>query len=135
FTRFDGYFLLYDWLKVANLHERACALARWWLRERLFGFRDAPPEVFAPGRQRLLITFSLFAWLYRLVLFFSIALLVFHFFFRALGLLLMLVEIGWFIVLPIANETMVWWRRRSDLSWNGASMRTALGVVAAVLMM
>ena len=89
--------------------------------------------MFAPPRQRLLIMFSLFAWLYRFVLFFSIALLVFHFFFRALGLLLMVVEIGWFIVLPIAREAIVWWRRRSDLSWNGASVRTLLGVLAAAL--
>ncbi|HEY6927466.1 MAG TPA: HlyD family efflux transporter periplasmic adaptor subunit [Steroidobacteraceae bacterium] len=135
FTRFDGYFLLSDWLKVANLHERAFALTRWWLRERLFGFRDAPPEVFPPGRQRLLIAFSLFAWLYRFVLFFSIALLVFHFFFRALGLLLMIVEIGWFIVLPIAREAMVWWRRRRDLSWNGASVRTLVCVLTVVLIL
>jgi putative peptide zinc metalloprotease protein len=133
FTRFDGYFLLSDWLKVPNLHERAFALTRWWLRERLFGFGDAPPEVFAPPRRRLLITFSLLAWLYRFVLFFSIALLVFHFFFRALGLLLMLVEIGWFIALPIVLEGRVWWRRRADLSWNGSCARTLFGALGVVL--
>jgi putative peptide zinc metalloprotease protein len=132
FTRFDGYFLLSDALKVPNLHERAFALTRWWLRERLFGFGEAPPEVFAPGRRRFLIGFSLLAWLYRFVLFFSIALLVFHFFFRALGLLLMAVEIGWFIVLPIAREAWVWWQRRGDLTWNKQCSRT-LAAVAVLL--
>src|SRR3569833_500889 len=133
FTRFDGYFLLSDWLGVANLHERAFALTRWWLRERLFGFGDEPPELFPPARQRLLIAFSLLAWLYRFVLFFSIALLVFHYFFRALGLLLMMVEIGWFIMLPIAREARVWWLRRTQLSWNGPCVRTLLGALGAVL--
>lgn len=133
FTRFDGYFLLSDWLRMPNLHDRAFALTRWWLRERLFGFGDAPAEVFAPPRRRFLIAFSLTAWLYRLVLFFSIALLVFHFFFRALGLFLMLVEIGWFIVRPVAQEIRVWWQRRSDLQWNRQCSRTAFATTAVLL--
>lgn len=134
FTRFDGYFLLSDWLKVANLHERAFALTRWWLRERLFGFGDEPPEVFAPARRRVLIGFSWFAWLYRFVLFFSIALLVYHFFFRALGLVLMMVEISWFIVLPIAREAHVWWQRRADFSWNRPCVRTLLAALCILFM-
>jgi len=133
FTRFDGYFLLSDWLRMPNLHDRAFALTRWWVRERLFGFGDAPVEAFAPSRRRFLIAFSLTAWLYRLVLFFSIALLVFHFFFRALGLFLMLVEIGWFIVRPVTREMRVWWQRRSDLRWNRQCSRSALAAVAALL--
>jgi putative peptide zinc metalloprotease protein len=132
FTRFDGYFLLSDWLKVPNLHERAFALTRWWVREHLFGFGDAAPEVFAPARRRFLIAFSLLAWLYRFVLFFSIALLVFHLFFHALGLLLMMVEVGWFIVLPIVREGLVWWRRRGDLTWNRQCARTLLAALGAV---
>ncbi|MES1191390.1 MAG: HlyD family efflux transporter periplasmic adaptor subunit [Steroidobacter sp.] len=132
FTRFDGYYLLSDWLNVPNLHERAFALTRWWLREHLFGFNAPPPEVFAPERKRFLILFSLAAWLYRFVLFFSIALLVFNFFFRALGIVLMLVEIGWFIALPIARELHAWWQQRLQLHWNRQSTRTA--IVFTVLM-
>jgi putative peptide zinc metalloprotease protein len=135
FTRFDGYFLLSDWLNVPNLHERAFALTRWWLRERLFGLGDAPPEIFPRSRQRFLIAFSIAAWLYRLVLFFSIALLVFNAFFRALGLFLMLVEIGWFIVLPIVRELLVWWQRRSDLSLNRRTLRTAFSAAAVLLVL
>src|SRR5690606_37041899 len=74
FTRFDGYFLLADWLNLPNLHARSFALARWWLRETLFGFGDAPPEDFAPARRRRLVMLALFTWLYRLILFIAIAL-------------------------------------------------------------
>jgi len=133
FTRFDGYFLLSDWLRMPNLHDRAFALTRWWLRERLFGFGDVPVEVFAPSRRRFLIAFSLTAWLYRLVLFFSIALLVFHFFFRALGLFLMLVEIGWFILRPMVREVGIWWQRRGDLRWNRQCSRSAIAALAVLL--
>ena len=44
FMRFDGYFVLSDWLEMPNLHGRAFAIARWWLREQLFGLGDPPPE-------------------------------------------------------------------------------------------
>jgi putative peptide zinc metalloprotease protein len=136
FMRFDGYFLLSDAMNLPNLHERAFALGRWWLRERLFGWGDDPPEVFAPARQRFLIAFAFATWLYRLVLFLGIALLVYHLFFKALGVLLMAVELGWFIGWPVMREIKAWWQRRDEMRWNRASRRTVfiLGAVGLVLL-
>ena len=37
FLRFDGYYLLADLLGTPNLQQRSFALARWRLRELLFG--------------------------------------------------------------------------------------------------
>jgi putative peptide zinc metalloprotease protein len=135
FMRFDGYFLLSDALNLPNLHERAFALGRWWLRERLFGWGDAAPEVFTAGRQRFLIAFAFATWLYRLVLFLGIALLVYHLFFKALGLVLMAVELGWFIAAPLKRELKVWWQRRDAMHWNRATRRLAvvLAIVTAVV--
>lgn len=132
FTRFDGYYLLSDWWNVPNLHERTFALGRWWLREQLFGLGDAPPEELPPPLRRKLIAFSLVTWVYRFVLFLSIALLVFHLFFRALGIVLMMVEIGWFLALPIVRELQAWWQRRRDIHWNRRTACTALGAAALV---
>jgi putative peptide zinc metalloprotease protein len=108
FMRFDGYYLLSDSLDIANLQDRSFALARWHLRESLFNFKLPPPEVWPRQRHRLLITYAYGTWLYRLLLFAGIAWAVYHFFFKALGLALFAVEIGWFIVRPIAKEMAVW---------------------------
>jgi putative peptide zinc metalloprotease protein len=126
FMRFDGYFLLSDALNLPNLHERAFAHGRWWLRERLFGFGDPAPEPGSPGRRRFLVGFAFATWLYRLVLFVGIALLVYHLFFKALGLLLMAVELGWFVAGPVWRELRTWWRRRADLRWNRATLLSLL---------
>lgn len=108
FMRFDGYFLLSDWLDMPNLHQRAFALARWDLRERLFGLGAAPPELF-PARRRLgLIAFAYATWLYRLLVFLGIAALVYAFFIKAVGVLLFIVEIAWFVVLPVWSEVKMW---------------------------
>ncbi|MDE2287072.1 MAG: HlyD family efflux transporter periplasmic adaptor subunit [Burkholderiales bacterium] len=126
FMRFDGYFLLSDWLDMPNLHDRAFALGRWWLRERLFGFGDPQPEPCAVKRRRFLIAFSFVTWLYRLVVFFSIALVVYHTFFKALGLMLFFVEFGWFIARPVAREITACWQRRAQLHWRRETRRTAI---------
>lgn len=126
FMRFDGYFLLADLLNMPNLHERSFALARWWLRERLFGWGIAPPEPQPPRRRAGLIVFAWMTWLYRLVLFFGIAMLVYHAFFKALGVALMAVELGWFIARPLWREWSVWWRERDRMRWNCATGRSSL---------
>lgn len=133
FMRFDGYFLLVDWLGMPNLHQRAFALARWQMRRLLLGLDDPVPEHFPPSRQRGLILFAWATWLYRLVLFLSIALLVYHLFFKALGLFMLAVELGWFIVRPIAGELKVWWQRRAELRWQRETRRSAALLAALAL--
>jgi len=82
FMRFDGYFILCDALDMPNLHERSFAMARWKLREWLFGLNAPRPEHFSPRKQAALITFAWVVWLYRLVVFLGIAVLVYHFFIK-----------------------------------------------------
>ncbi|MBB3117616.1 HlyD family efflux transporter periplasmic adaptor subunit [Pseudoduganella violacea] len=137
FMRFDGYFLLADYVGLPNLHQRAFAQALWRLRQWLLGLDDPAPEHFPAATRRKLIVFAWATWLYRLVLFLSIALLVYHLFFKALGLFLLFVELGWFIVRPIAGELGLWWQRRAELRWCRASRRSAvlLGLLVAGLVL
>ena len=108
FMRFDGYFLASDALDIPNLHARAFALCRWWLRERLFALGDAPPEAFPVQRRRLLLLFGYCTWIYRLVVFSGIALLVYGWFPKPLGPFLAAIEVGWFILLPPLHELRQW---------------------------
>ncbi|CAH0240221.1 MULTISPECIES: biotin/lipoyl-binding protein [Pseudomonas] len=114
FMRFDGYFLLSDFWEVDNLQGRAFALCRWRLREFLFGYAAPAPEPWSPKMQRRLLIWGYGSWLWRAALFFGIALAVYHLFFKVLGIFLMLVELVWFIFLPILNEWRQWWSRREQ---------------------
>lgn len=113
--RFDGYFLLSDFWRIENLQERAYALCRWRLRESLFGYGYPPPESLSPSLQRKLLIWGYASWVWRFFLFFGIALVVYHFFIKVIGIGLMLVEIGWFIALPILKETYTWWSMRAAI--------------------
>lgn len=114
FMRFDGYFLLSDLWGVDNLQHRAFALCRWRLREALFGYGEPAPEPWTPAMQSRLLFWGYGAWLWRAALFLGIALAVYHMFFKLLGIFLMLVELLWFIGLPIWREWQEWWRRRDQ---------------------
>lgn len=131
FMRFDGYFILSDALDMPNMHSRSFALARWKLREGLFRLGDPKPEHFGPGKERALIVFAWLTWLYRLVLFLGIAVLVYSFFIKLLGIFLFVVEIIWFIAMPIYQELKVWhtlWPRIRQRGrwWRSASVVTLL---------
>lgn len=114
FMRFDGYYALSDALGVENLQQRAFALGRWKMRQLMFGLSDPVPEALPRNRTRLLIAYAWATWIYRVVLFMGIALLVYHFFFKVLGIFLFAVEILWFVVLPIWRELREWYRRQGS---------------------
>ncbi|PWY50254.1 biotin/lipoyl-binding protein [Pseudomonas sp. RW409] len=133
FMRFDGYFLLSDFWEVDNLQGRAFALCRWRLREALFGYRQPAPEPWSPAMQRRLLWWGYGSWLWRAVLFFGIALAVYHLFFKLLGIFLMLVELVWFIFLPIVREWREWWTRCEQADAPRVLL-SSLGLVAALLL-
>jgi putative peptide zinc metalloprotease protein len=116
FMRFDGYFIVSDILDLPNLHERSSALARTWMRRTLLGFDEKWPESFALPKRRALVVFALVTWVYRLMIFIGIALLVYFFFFKLLGILLMILELAWFIGKPVMKELEVWNKRRAEIS-------------------
>jgi len=114
FMRFDGYFLLSDLWGMENLQGRAFALCRWRLREALFDYGEPIPEPLPPGLRRRLLCWGYASWLWRALLFLGIALAVYHLFFKLLGIALMLLELAWFIGLPIWREMREWWQRRGQ---------------------
>lgn len=130
--RFDGYYLLADALNIPNLQDRAFAFAKWRLREALFGLGDPPPEDVADRLRRTLIVYAFATWIYRFVLFLGIALLVYHLAFKALGLILMGVEILYFIALPIWRELAAWWEKRQTAGLNHHVVLTFLGLAGVV---
>ncbi len=131
FMRFDGYFILCDWLDFPGLHERAGQWAKRAMRKGLFGLEDPLPDNVSPGFARLLTLFAFVTWIYRFMLFIGIAVVVYHAFFKALGVVLFLVEILTFVVLPMIREMKIWWLRRGEIR---PARRVRIVLVVAVLL-
>lgn len=69
------------------------------------------------------------------MVFLGIAFLVYHIAFKLLGIGLLIVELGWFILLPIHSELALWWKRRAATRWNRATRRSALGALVVLLVL
>ena len=130
--RFDGYYLLADGLGLPNLQDRAFAFGQWKLREVLFAAGAPAPEAVGPSTSRTMIAYAWAIWAYRLILFTGIAVMVYHHFFKALGIVLFLVEILFFICLPIWRELTAWWSRRAAFA-RTSRFAVTMAVVAMFL--
>ena len=133
FMRFDGYFLLSDFLGMPNLHARASAIARWTLREWLFDLGEPRPEALPRPRHVGIVVFAYVTWAYRLMVFLGIATLVYTFFIKAVGIFLFMVEIVWFVLLPPYREVRAWLERWPAIRRSPRARHTAL--VALLLML
>ncbi len=115
FMRFDGYYVFSDFIGVSNLQDRSFALGRWKLREWLFGLGHEVPERFTRWQTSGLVAYAWGTWIYRFFLFLGIALFVHAFFAKALGIILFIIEISWFILKPISREIKMWIMFRSEI--------------------
>ena len=70
--RFDGYYILSDWLEIPNLREKANRFLNNLFLSKCLGI-EVPPEVYmAPWRKWLFVFYAIASWVYRWVILFSI---------------------------------------------------------------
>ncbi len=105
------------------------------LRAGLLGLQESSPEPLPAGWRGALALFAFATWIYRFVLFLGIAVVVYHAFFKALGVALFFVEIGVFIVRPVAAELRAWYARRREVrkSRRRAALLILIAVVAVLI--
>lgn len=132
--RFDGYFLLADWWEVPNLQGRAFALGRAQLRSLLLGVGAPQPPAGEDQRQkRQLIGYAWVTWAYRLALYLGLALVAYHYLFKLLGVLLLIMEMGVLVAQPVIRELKQYWQLRDQFRWV-RSNRVIFTVLLAVLL-
>ncbi len=131
--RFDGYYMFSDATGFDNLQTRSCNFARYALREWLFNLGEPLPEELPAADARFLTVFGFCLLIYRFFLFLGIALLVYHLFFQPLGFFLMMVELVWFIALPIWSELKIWYEKRTFILTRKRSAFPAMFVFFGLL--
>ncbi len=134
--RFDGYYIFSDLLGVQNLQKRSFDVGKWKLTDLLFNLKLRPPEALPPAMLKKLYLYAWSVWIYRFFLFIGIAVLVYYLFFKLLGIILFLIEILWFIVLPVMGLIRGWWDMRGIIIKSKRFYITAIvfsGLLAAII--
>lgn len=136
--RFDGYYVLADWLEIPNLATRAQQYLGWLTQHHLFGARDLEPPHTAPGERGWLVFYGIASFLYRQFILFAIVLFIAGQFF-VLGVLLAIWAVTQQLLWPLVkglhfvltNPKLD--RRRARAVLVTASLAAALLAVIAVV--
>ncbi len=100
--RFDGYYMLSDVLEVPNLMQRSMTMLKFLAQKHLFQLDSIQAPTSSPGEAVLLLAYGIGAFIYRILVFFSITLYIMGKLF-AIGLLLAAWTAAMWFVLPVAG--------------------------------
>jgi putative peptide zinc metalloprotease protein len=136
--RFDGYYVLADWLEIPNLATRSQRWLGYLAQKHLFNARDLETPPTAPGERGWLVFYGIASFVYRQFILFAIVLFIAGQFF-VIGVILALWAVGMQVLWPLAkglyfvlaNPTLDRRRVRSVLVTAGLAT-LVVGFVAAV---
>lgn len=74
--RFDGYYILADWLEIPNLGQKSNQFLGYWLQRHVFGADQLQAPHLTPGERWWLPAYALCAFVYRMLVAFGILLVV-----------------------------------------------------------
>ncbi|OGV37246.1 MAG: hypothetical protein A2X48_12755 [Lentisphaerae bacterium GWF2_49_21] len=132
FIRYDGYYMLMDLMNIDNLQRRGTELVRGIWRRYLFGLA-VPPDPSAGWRRIVLIAYSISSFLYRIFLYTSIILIVYFNFTKAVGIVLLILEVWLLLMKPMIEEGkffMANWK-----NFNRRKLAFSLGGTAFILLL
>ena len=132
--RFDGYYVLADWLEIPNLGPRSTRYLGYLVKRHLFGMQELLSPVTAPGERGWFLFYGLASFLYRLFISFSIALFIAGKFF-ILGVILAIWALGAQLLLPLFRNLKFLFFDPSLGSQRkrGRALLTAGGLLTAVI--
>lgn len=101
--RYDGYYILADYLEIPNLAQRSNEYLGYLVNRYLFGLDGGRSPVSAPGERAWFVFYAIASFIYRMFMMVSIALLVASKFF-VIGILLALWAFVTMLALPLAKK-------------------------------
>ena len=104
FIRYDGYYLLMDMMNIDNLQYQSITLNKELSRKYLFGLKEKTKIDIIGWKRYFLTVFGVCSFIYRLFLYTGIILIVYFKFTKAVGIILMIMEIYVLVLNPIIKE-------------------------------
>jgi len=134
--RFDGYFILTDWLRLPNLSTRAMSYVKYLFMNRVLGITLVANTATTPREVVIFTVYGIAAFCYRVFLYMSISLGVYWRFNKVLGIALASVAFATFVVRPVVKGIKTVWLQRKEVHPQafGATIFGALVVVTVALL-
>ncbi|UDQ97282.1 efflux RND transporter periplasmic adaptor subunit [Lentisphaerota bacterium WC36G] len=102
--RYDGYYMLMDFLNVDNLQKRSIEMMKYIRHRYWFGIAGKVPDGFYTNARVYLVLYGIGAYIYRIFLYTSIIMVVYFQFTKAIGIILLILEVYVLIIMPLQME-------------------------------
>lgn len=102
--RFDGYYVLSDWIEIPNLAKRSVEYLGYLLKRYIFGMVESRFPVTAPGERGWFFVYGIASFCYRMFILATLALMISGKFF-VVGILVALWAIWSQVVVPAVTRT------------------------------
>jgi len=137
--RYDGYYVLADWMEIPNLRERANRLISNWFSSTCLGIEVPPEQYMELGRKAMFVSYAIVSYIYRWIVTFGILFFLYNLLkpyklevvSQALTIASMLSMIGW----PIFNVGKNIYRRGRvpDMKSHRVMITTCVFLFAAAI--
>lgn len=135
--RYDGYYVLADWIEIPNLRERSNRFLKNLLLDKCLGVEVQPEPYMALWRKILFVFYAVVSWIYRWVVTFFILWFLYNFLkpyrLGVISGMLAMVALGSMIGWPLVNLFKNINRRGRLPDMKSARVAMSLGVVTAVI--
>lgn len=130
--RFDGYYILADFLEIPNLRQRANTYLGYLCERYLFGRADAPIPHATEGERAWFITYAVSSFLYRVVVVVAILLYLTDQLFL-LGVIFAVLTAGTWFLLPLGKGIHYLFTSPRIRRVRGRAVAVSLALVAGVM--
>jgi len=131
--KFDGYFILSDYLRMPNLYQKSFAHIKYLFMNKGLGITTYSKVANNSGENFAFTSYGLASFAYRMVLYMGIVAGVYYRFDKRVGLILALLAFGLFVVRPVFRGLVSLWRHRMLIRPRPASSLLLCGAVGIAL--
>jgi putative peptide zinc metalloprotease protein len=132
--RFDGYYMLADWLEIPNLRQRSNAYVGYLLERWVLRRREARAPEASEGERFWLLSYAVASFVYRVLIIVAIATLVLDWSLVLGTLLLGFAAIGW-LVMPAVKGVRFLLQSPRLREVRGRAIGAATGAAAGVVLL
>jgi putative peptide zinc metalloprotease protein len=131
--RFDGYFVLTDYLRMPNLAANSVKYLKYLFFNRTLGITLAQNPAGTDRQSRIFTIFGVSLVVYRIFLYTGIIVGVYYKFDKMIGIVLAILAFGLFIVRPVLKGAAYIFRQRSQISPRPLGLMAFIAVAIAII--
>ncbi|HEV3205256.1 MAG TPA: biotin/lipoyl-binding protein [Gemmataceae bacterium] len=136
--RFDGYYVLADWLEIPNLRDRSNRFLKQVMQEHCLGMEVQPEPYMTLGRRILFVVYAITSYIYRWVVTFSILFFLYRFLepykLGAISTLLALAAGGSMVGWPLFRTGKALHKRGRIPDMKNGRVTVCVGIVLALVL-